>query len=260
MKPDKKESDSLNFEWLQVRFHALDPGFVLDQARFTRLRNYIDLFISWNDRYSFSRYSSEQDIVSHLILPSFCHGSVIPQNGTLVDLGSGAGIPGAVISILKPDLDVTCLDSSESASEFLVEYQRQFPGKNLSILNGRADEIAHVPDYRESFDIVVARAFAPLPVVLEIAAGYVKPMGRITLQVPEKELAEIEQHFNDLRSLSLEKTRKWPLRIPASDKKEKSTNIWFCEFKKTHTVDDRYPRAWNVLKKRPLWILGLESD
>ncbi len=260
MKPDKNNSDSLNFEWLQHRFQDIDPGFVLNQAHFTRLRNYIDLFIAWNDRYSFSRYSSEQDIIRHLILPSFCHGSVIPQSGTLVDLGSGAGFPGTVISILKPELDVTCLDSSESASEFLAEYQRQFPGSNLAILNGRADELAHEQDHRENFDIVVARAFAPLPIVLEIAAGFVKPLGRITLQVPEKEHADIEQHIMDIRSLSLVKTRTWSLNIPTADKNEKSTNIRFCEFKKTHPVDDRYPRTWNALKKRPLWLPDTESD
>ena len=260
MKSDKGNSSLDLFELTGSLFHYIDPDFVLNRDQFSILQKFIELFSSWNARYSFSKYSTDLDIVGNLIFPSFCHGSIIPQSGMMVDLGSGAGFPGAVIAILKPDLDVTCIDSSESAVEFLVEFLRQFPLSNISVLNGRADELAHENEYRESYDIAIARSFAPVPIVLEIATGFVKPMGRIVLQVAEKAVDEIEHHEQDIGSLSLEKTRHWSFNKPTEDDSERISMFWFCEFRKINRADDRFPRSWRALKKRPMWISDTESD
>jgi len=95
------------------------------------------------------------------------------QCETLVDIGSGAGLPGMVLAMVLPDVAVTLLEPMERRCRFLAECVTELGLGNVSVLRGRAED-AVVPA-----DVVTARAVAPLPRLAELAAGVVRPGGMV---------------------------------------------------------------------------------
>ena len=95
------------------------------------------------------------------------------RRGTLVDLGSGAGLPGLVLAMVLPDMAVTLLEPMERRCRFLTECVTELGLANVSVLRGRAEDVT----IRN--DVVTARAVAPLPRLAELAMGVVRPGGMV---------------------------------------------------------------------------------
>ena len=95
------------------------------------------------------------------------------RRGTLLDLGSGAGLPGLVLAMVLPDTAVTLLEPMERRCRFLTECVTELRLANVSVLRGRAEDITL------RTDVVTARAVAPLPRLAELAMGVVRPGGTI---------------------------------------------------------------------------------
>jgi 16S rRNA (guanine527-N7)-methyltransferase len=95
------------------------------------------------------------------------------RRGTLLDLGSGAGLPGLVLAIVLPGTAVTLLEPMERRCRFLAECVTELGLANVSVLRGRAEEVTI------RTDVVTARAVAPLPRLAELAMGVVRPGGMV---------------------------------------------------------------------------------
>jgi len=95
------------------------------------------------------------------------------RRGTLVDLGSGAGLPGLVLAMVLPDTAVTLLEPMERRCRFLAECVTELGLANVSVLRGRAEDVTI------RADVVTARAVAPLPRLAELAMGVVRPGGMV---------------------------------------------------------------------------------
>lgn len=95
------------------------------------------------------------------------------RRGTLLDLGSGAGLPGLVLAMLLPDTAVTLLEPMERRCRFLADCVTELGLANVSVLRGRAEDVT------VRTDTVTARAVAPLPRLAELAIGLVRPGGMI---------------------------------------------------------------------------------
>jgi 16S rRNA (guanine527-N7)-methyltransferase len=104
-------------------------------------------------------------VVAELIEP--------PHRGTLLDLGSGAGLPGLVLAMLLPQTAVTLLEPMERRCRFLTEAVTELGLANVSVLRGRAEDVT------VRTDVVTARAVAPLPRLAELAIGLVRPGGMV---------------------------------------------------------------------------------
>jgi 16S rRNA (guanine527-N7)-methyltransferase len=98
---------------------------------------------------------------------------LIEPQGTLLDLGSGAGLPGLVLAMVLPDTAVTLLEPMERRCRFLTECVTELGLANVSVLRGRAEDVTL------RTDIVTARAVAPLPRLAELAMGVVRPGGMV---------------------------------------------------------------------------------
>ena len=95
------------------------------------------------------------------------------RRGTLLDLGSGAGLPGLVLAMVLPDVTVTLLEPMERRCRFLTECVTELGLANVSVLRGRAEDVTL------RTDVVTARAVAPLPRLAELALGVVRPGGMV---------------------------------------------------------------------------------
>jgi 16S rRNA (guanine527-N7)-methyltransferase len=99
------------------------------------------------------------------------------QYRTLVDIGSGAGLPGLVLAMLRPELTITLLEPMERRCRFLAECVTELGLANASVLRGRAEDVARAGLLRA--DVATARAVAPLPRLAELAVGLVRPGGMV---------------------------------------------------------------------------------
>src|SRR5713101_4790114 len=104
---------------------------------------------------------------------------------SLVDVGSGAGLPGIPIKIARPDLEVALIEADQAKAAFLVHACAALGLENIHVVARRAEDAGHDPALREAFDVAVARALAPLPVLVELCLPLVRVGGRLLAQKTE---------------------------------------------------------------------------
>src|SRR5882672_1769582 len=100
----------------------------------------------------------------------------------LVDLGSGGGLPGLPLKIARPDLSVTLVEADQGKAAFLVRACAALGLEDVEVVARRAEEVGQDPLYRETFDVAVARALAPMPILAELCLPLVKVGGRLLAQ------------------------------------------------------------------------------
>ena len=111
--------------------------------------------------------------------------TLIPQNATVVDIGSGAGLPGIVIALARPDTEVTLVEPLQRRVDFLNEAVKELKIP-ITVVRGKAESI------RGAFDVVTSRAVAPLPKLLPLVRHLIKPGGSLLAIKGESAQAEID--------------------------------------------------------------------
>lgn len=165
----------------------------------------------------------------------------------LLDVGSGAGLPGLIYALYWPNCEVYLLESNKKRLEFLRETIDALELKNVQILEGRAETHAHELVWRERFDMVTSRALAPLPIALELCLPYVALDGYMLTFKNEKvneEVRDAEFALSKLGGGDVEVKTYTP--GPAQNKRHA---LWIP---KVALTPDRYPRREGIPAKRPL--------
>ena len=136
----------------------------------SRLKAYADLLTDWNARHNLVAKSTLPDIWHRHLWDSAQLAPLIPESArTLADLGSGAGFPGLVLAAMRPDLQVTLHEATTKKCAFLQAAADRM-GLKVEIRNARLEELPPQP-----FDVVTARALAPLPPLLDYAHRFTAP-------------------------------------------------------------------------------------
>ncbi|HMZ50680.1 16S rRNA (guanine(527)-N(7))-methyltransferase RsmG [Candidatus Sumerlaeota bacterium] len=165
----------------------------------------------------------------------------------LLDVGSGAGIPGLVYAIMWPKTQVVLLESQKKRIEFLRDAVEELELQNVEVLEGRAESHAHELHWRERFELVTSRAVAPLPISLELSLPFLALEGYyLTFKGPNPsdEVKEAEFALNKLGGGSIEVRSYVP--GPSATKR---TALWS---EKIGLTPDRFPRKEGIPAKRPL--------
>lgn len=161
-------------------------------------------------------------------------------NGLKVcDVGSGAGFPAIPLKIVFPEMELTIIDSLTKRMNFLNEVVKQLDLKKVTIITARVEEMD--ASFRETFDIVMARAVARLNILLELCIPILKVNGIFIAMKGQKGQEELEEAQNAIQilNLKLNETQKLPF----------ITNFYFLKQKKTSL---QYPRRYSLIKKKPL--------
>src|SRR6266568_1598592 len=106
---------------------------------------------------------------------------------TLVDVGAGSGLPGLALKIARPGLQMTLVEADQAKAAFLVHACAALNLEHVEVVARRAEEAGHDPRLREAFDVAVARALAPLPVLVELCLPLVRVGGRLLAQKTKDE-------------------------------------------------------------------------
>ena len=168
----------------------------------------------------------------------------LPEKGRVADLGTGAGFPGAIIKLCRPELELTLIEATGKKLDFTSGALRSL-GMDAAAVHMRGEEAAR-GELRESFDAVTARAVASLPVLLEYALPLVRPGGRLLAMKGAGADAEIAMSANALKVLGGEITAVHRYTLPTAGERA------VIEIKKTASCPDAYPRPAGRIKKRPL--------
>lgn len=153
-------------------------GIALAPGAEEKLGVYHALLCEWNQKIDLTNVPQEEMPLRHYadsLLPLVRFPALFPLSASLIDVGTGAGLPGIPLAIQRPDMAVTLLDAQQKRCDFLEEVVGQADLKNVRVLHLRAEDGGKRPDLREQFDLAAARAVAPLNVLLE----YLLPFARV---------------------------------------------------------------------------------
>lgn len=248
MAPTAEINSDLNGDSLRIAIESLpfDP----DPNAIKNLTAYIALFKSWNDKLNFSRYKSPTNILDKLILPSLCLACLVGTDGSLLDIGSGPGIPGVPIKLVHSGIDLTIIESSKKALEFLAFVNNEILGKAALIKPGRAEVLAHEPTLREKYRAAVVRAIAPIPIVLEIASPFLHIDGQLLIHSSLEQSEDDLVYKNDHALIvGMELDRIGAMKPEFIDIEP----VHFIQYRKIADTPDIYPRSWARIKSDPLW-------
>ena len=177
----------------------------LDDETAGRFADYLSLFVRWNKRINLSSVRDEEGILSQHVIDSIIVDRSIPdQVATLLDFGSGGGLPGIPIAICQPEIVVTLAESQGKKAAFLQEAVRVL-GIAAKVHASRAEAL------NEPFDCVILRAVDKMPQAVAAATKLVAPQGWLALMTTDGALAELQAAAGPQFS--------WddPIRLPESD-------------------------------------------
>lgn len=153
-------------------------GLEVSDEAFLRLDKYAEMLVETNKSFNLTAITDTEGVtVKHFAdcLSLFAYVD-IPKNARLIDVGTGAGFPGLVIKLFRPDINVTFLDSTKKKLGFIESVLNE-TGMVGETVHLRAEDAAVLPKYREKFDFATARAVAALPVLAEYCLPFVKVGG-----------------------------------------------------------------------------------
>jgi 16S rRNA (guanine527-N7)-methyltransferase len=166
------------------------------------------------------------------------------EGETVVDVGSGGGLPGLPLKIARPSLSVTLVEADQAKAAFLVRACAALGLADIGVVARRAEEVGRDPLYREHFDVAVARALAPMPVLAELCLPLVRVGGRLLAQKTETE--DLDASARSIDALG------GALRGVASARSAARSSGTVVIVDKVRPTPAAYPRRPGVPARRPL--------
>ena len=141
-----------------------------------RLMDYLALMFKWNSVYNLTSLRDPMQMVTHHLLDSLAAVPAFAQAKNVLDVGSGGGLPGIVLAIVRPDMHVAMIDTVNKKTAFLTQVKAELGLANAAVHTGRVEQL-QVPEERK-FDVITSRAFADLSDFVNWSAHLLAQGGR----------------------------------------------------------------------------------
>ncbi|MBQ9941826.1 MAG: 16S rRNA (guanine(527)-N(7))-methyltransferase RsmG [Christensenellaceae bacterium] len=221
-----------------------DGGIPADQAR--KMREYAEVILETNKTFNLTRITDPEEMAHKHFLDSaapIALGLIKPGQKVL-DIGCGAGFPGSVLAIMGAD--VTMMDAQLKKVRF-VEQTADSLGIAVKTMQGRAEEVARQAGHRQAYDVVVSRAVAALPMLMELCAGFCKVGGKFLAYKGAEAETEARQAENAAKVMGMKL-------VAIHDAAIAGQSHYILEYERVKPLkdDSPYPRAFGKIKKAPL--------
>lgn len=225
-----------------------DYKITLTENQYEQFQKYFELLAEWNEKMNLTAITDESGVAlkhfaDSLSLLNFVD---IPQNSSLADVGTGAGFPGVVLKIARPDIKLTLIDSLNKRLVFLGEVCAQL-GIEAELIHSRAEDSARDEKLRESFDFAVSRAVARMNVLSEYCLPYVKEGGAFCAMKGAQANEEFKESLNAINTLGGKLENKYFFELP-----ENGGERAIAVVRKVRNTPQKYPRQSGKIKAKAL--------
>lgn len=228
--------------------YIIDYKITLTENQYEQFQKYFELLAEWNEKMNLTAITDESGVAlkhfaDSLSLLNFVD---IPQNSSLADVGTGAGFPGVVLKIARPDIKLTLIDSLNKRLVFLGEVCAQL-GIEAELIHSRAEDGARDEKLRESFDFAVSRAVARMNVLSEYCLPYVKVGGAFCAMKGAQANEEFKESLNAINTLGGKLENKYFFELP-----ENGGERAIAVVRKVRNTPQKYPRQSGKIKAKAL--------
>ncbi len=259
-----------------LKLSAAAYGINLNDRALERFDTYAEQLVAWNEKINLTAITEPDDIVmKHFVDSLVVLGKVaLPKEASVLDVGTGAGFPGLVWKIARPDLNVTLMDSTAKkldvirniceqldfetddlapADEYGIPLYGQDKGP-VHIIHARAEEAGQNKEFRERFDIVTSRAVAQLQILSELCLPFVKVKGQFLAMKGPEGHKEMTEALGAIRTLGgrVQEVLEYELVSAYEDADDTSALRSIVQVKKKKKTPYAFPRRGDRIKKVPL--------
>jgi 16S rRNA (guanine527-N7)-methyltransferase len=199
-----------------LRLGAQSLGLSLDPTQLDRLQAYLDLLLQWNKVYNLTAIKDRAHALRHHLLDSL--SVVVPlerhlaQNPSIdgvrvLDVGSGGGLPGVVLAILCPSVEITCVDTVAKKAGFIRQAAAELALRNLTARHSRVEDMSDI-----QFHVITSRAFSSLPDLVALTRHLLASDGVGMAMKGQRPDTEMQSLSNDIEVFHVE-----PLQVPELD-------------------------------------------
>ena len=207
---------------------------------FVKVETYKKFLQAKNQEFNLTNLAKEE-----IAYQNYFFDSIIPYRNvdfnkikSVLDIGSGSGIPGILLKLMFRDIDLTLIEATEKKAKFIQNLATELNLKKVKVIHKRAENISQ--EQYESFDLVTSRAVAELKTILEISAPYAKTSGLIVEPKSRKFKHELEESQWIINELDL-------LLVNEEEFKLNGAFHHIFIFKKNKNTNRKYPRSWKQI-------------
>jgi 16S rRNA (guanine527-N7)-methyltransferase len=236
---------------------AVELGWPLRPTQLAQFERFYQELVAWNEKFNLTAITGYEDVQTRhfldclaglpLLAEEWQTAPLATHTARALDVGTGAGFPGIPLKIVLPQLQWTLMDGTGKKIIFLRQLITQLGLSGVTVVQGRAEELGRQATFRQQFDLVTARAVAPLNTLVE----YLLPLAAIGGLVMVYKGASAPQEFMAARRaielLGGEPVRLAPVQVPLLDEKR-----FILLVKKVRPTPPHYPRGQGLARKKPI--------
>jgi 16S rRNA (guanine527-N7)-methyltransferase len=232
---------------------ARQLGIDLNARRVKQFELYYQKLIEWNEKINLTTIVGYQEAqVKHFldsisVISALTREEMDRADFSIIDIGTGAGFPGLPLKILLAEPRLVLVDSTAKKVAFLRCVTRELGLDNVEIVCGRAEEIAHLPLYRQRFDLALSRAVASLPVLAELALPFCRIGGKFVAQKKGEVEQEMQKAVKAIETLGGKLGQ-----VKRIELEGLRDGRYLVIIDKIYPTPEKYPRRPGVPGRRPI--------
>jgi len=227
---------------------AEELGIKLTGSQLELFERYYKELVEWNKKLNLTTITEYKEVqLKHFLDSVSVLLAGIPQAASIIDVGSGAGLPGLPLKIARPDVRLTLLESTAKKVDFLNHLKQTLNLNDVEVVCARAEEAARKEAYREQFDIALSRALAPLAVLAELTLPFLKIGGWLIAQKKGDIDEEIKETARAIQILGGNLLEIKPISLKGLE-----DDRCLVIVDKIGATPEKYPRRPGMPAKRPI--------